>query len=284
MRRRQFLAAATAASLPFVAGCIHPSVVLDLKEASADDVADEVSTTVDAGSTEYAVVEEAVANGSTTHSDRSRLFDPEETVRFEDAFYDVSASRVGSSEVTVYDVLIDFDPEDATPERGDIEFEDLPPVDQERLERVVSAEPPEGEGSDIGVSYGTAEEIDGESVFVPDQEYDVLVHDGDRYGVAVESEPATETEFRYEVEQVAPDVEAFADQVRAQYLFVLSGLSDAEREVVENAIDGAHFEETDAFESVADRIRDHEGIRVADFYGTWLLEYEGVEYLAYVEW
>jgi len=95
---------------------------------------------------------------------------------------------------------------------------------------------------------------------------------------------ASEAEYRYEATEVAPDVETFADHVRERYLFVLAGLSDAEREVVEESIDGAYFEDDDAFRSVIDRIRAHDGIRVDDFYGTWLLEYEGAEYLAYVEW
>ena len=283
MRRRQFLASGVAA-LPFLAGCAHPDVVLDLNEATAEDVADEVSRPVDPGSAEYAVVADALENGSATHRDRSQLFDDAETVRFEDAFYDVSATRLGTSEATVYDVLLDFNPDDTTPDLGEIAYDELPAVDRERLERAFVADHRDQEGVDIGVGYGTADDVGDESVFVPDQQYDIVVHDGDRYRVSVESRTATETEFRYEVTEVAPDVETFAGQVREQYLFTLSGLSDAEREVVENAIDGAHFEENDAFRSVVDRIRDHDGIEVEDHYGTWLLEYEGVEYVTYAEW
>ena len=65
---------------------------------------------------------------------------------------------------------------------------------------------------------------------------------------------------------------------------MLSGLSEAERKVVEEAIDEAYYEDDDAFRSVVDRIRDHEGLNVDDFYGTWLLSYENEEYLTYVEW
>nr|WP_267663803.1 hypothetical protein [Halorubrum yunnanense] len=80
------------------------------------------------------------------------------------------------------------------------------------------------------------------------------------------------------------DVEAFADRVRDRYLFALSGLSEAERAVVEEAVDGGYFEDDEAFRSVVDRIREHEGTDVTDSYGTWLLAYAGTEYLAYVEW
>ena len=283
MRRRQFLAGG-AALLPFLAGCAHPSVVLDLNEATLGDIVDEVSTTAAARSPEYAVVADALENGSATRREQGQLFDQEDTVRFEGAFYDVSATRLGSNEVTVYEVLVDLDPADTTPELGEIAYGDLPTVDREHLDSVVSGDHRGQEGVDVGVVYGTATEVGDESVFVPDQQYDVVVHEGDRLRISVESRTATETEFRYEVSAVAPDAETFADQVREQYLFTLSGLSDAEREVVEGAIDGSHFEDTDAFRSVVDRIRDHEGIDVTDSYGTWLLAYEGVEYVTYVEW
>lgn len=113
---------------------------------------------------------------------------------------------------------------------------------------------------------------------------DIVVHDGNRYRVAVDSRTAPEAEYRYEVTEVASGVESFADQVREEYLFTLTGLSDAEREVVEEAIDGGYFQDDDAFRSVTDRIRQHEAIDLDDFFGTWLLAYEGVEYLTYAEW
>jgi predicted DNA binding protein len=82
----------------------------------------------------------------------------------------------------------------------------------------------------------------------------------------------------------ATTVDAFADRVRQQYLFTPGGLSEAEREVVAEAIDGGYFQDDDAFRSVVDRVREHEGLNVDDFYGTWLLAYEGTEYLTDAEW
>ena len=285
MRRRRFLASGTALLTVSLAGCAHPSVVLDLNAATADDIADEVSMDPDPGSEEHDVVASAVENGSATRRGRYELFDRTDAVRIDGAVYEVSETRTASSEVTVYEVLVDFDPEDATPELGEIAFEDLPETDRERLEPIVSeADPPRGDGYDVGVGYGSAEEVGNGSVFVPERRYDVLVYEGERYRVAVDSRTAPEAEYRYEATEVAPDVETFAERVRDRYLFVLSGLSDAEREVVEESIDGAYFEDDEAFRSVVDRIREHDGISEDDFYGTWLLEYEGTEYLAYVEW
>ena len=284
MRRRRFLASGTALLSVGLAGCGHPSVVLDLNEATADDIADEVSIHAEPDSEEYDLVASALENGSATRRGRYELFDRTDTVRVDGAFYEVTETRVASSEVTVYEVLVDFDPDDTTPELGEIAFDDLPETDRERLEPILSEDPPQGDGYDIGASYGSAEEVGNDSVFVPEREYDVLVYEGERYRIAVNSRTAPEAEYRYEATEVAPDVEAFAEQVRDRYLFVLAGLSDAEREVVEESIDGAYFEDDEAFRSVVERIREHEGIRADDFYGTWLLEYEGAAYLAYVEW
>lgn len=285
MRRRQFLASGTALLSVAVAGCGHPSVVLDMDDASAADIADEVSMSADSGSEEYRLVASAIENGSATRRGRYELFDRTDTVRVNDSFYDVSETRLGSSEVTVYEVLVDFDPASSTPEVGEIEYDDLPEVDRRRLDPIVSEDDiPRQEGYDVGADYGSAEAVGNESVFVPERQYDIVVHDGDRYRVAVDSRTAPEAEYRYEVTEVASGVESFADQVREEYLFTLTGLSDAERDVVEEAIDGGYFQDDDTFRSVIDRIRQHEGIDVDDFFGTWLLTYEGVEYLTYAEW
>ncbi|WP_121822304.1 hypothetical protein [Halostella salina] len=285
MRRRQFLAAGAALCSLTVAGCAHPEVVLDMDEASSADIADEVSTSPDPGSEEHTVVTAAIENGSATRSGRYELFDRTDTVRIDDAVYTVTETRLRSGEVTVYEVLVDVDPDDTTPDRGEVRYDDLPAVDRERLDIVFSEDPPSSGGEyDVGVTYGTAEEVGNESVFVPDQQYDIVVHDGERYRIGVDSREANEAEYRYEVTQVAPDLETFADQMRDRYRFELTGLSDAERSVVEEAIDGGHFEDSDAFRSVVDRIRDHEGLHEADFHGTWLVAYDGGEYLTYAEW
>ena len=284
MRRRRFLACGTALLSVAIAGCGHPSVVLDMERATAEDIANEVSMMVNPGSEEHAVVTSAIENGSARRTGRYELFDRTDTVRVGDAFYTVSETQLGRSEVTVYEVLIDFDPDDTTAELGEIEYENLPETDRQRLRSIVSEDPPRQDGYDIGVGYGTAQEVGNGSVFVPEPEYDILVHEGDRYRIAVESRTASQATYRYAVTEVAPDVETFADQVRERYLFTLSGISAAEREVVEEAIDGAYFEDDEAFQSVVNRIREHDGIEVDDFYGTWLLEYENIEYLTYVEW
>ena len=284
MRRRQFLASGTALLSVAIAGCGHPDVVLDMDEATADDIADERSTRVESGSEEYRILTSARDDGAATRTGRRELFDRTNAVRVDGAFYEVSETRTESSEATVYDVDVAFDPDDTNAEVGEVAYEDLPAFDREQLSFVVNGQKPaDEEGYIASVDYGTAEEVGDRSALVPEQEYDIVTHEGDRYRVEVESQTVSEGGYRYEVTEVAPDVEAFADQVREEYLFTLTGLSAAEREVVEEAIDGAYYEDDDAFRSVVGEIRDHEGLDVDDFYGTWLLSYENEEYVTYVE-
>lgn len=284
MRRRQVLASGTVLLSVPLAGCGHPPVVLDFEDATTAEIADSVSTAPDPGSERYAVVASALENGSTTRRGRSELFDRTDTVRIDGRFYEVAETRIASGEVTVYTVVVEAAETDSTAGLREIDYEDLPETDRERLRPILERTgPPDGD-TGLGIDYGSAEEVGNDSVFVPERQYDVVVDDGDRYRIRVDSRTATETEYRYEATEVASDVESFADQVRDRYQFVLSGLSDAERAVVEEAIDDAYFSDDEAFRSVVDRLRSHDGIDVSDSYGSWLLAYEGVEYLVYAEW
>ena len=285
MERRQFLAGGTALLAVGLAGCGHPNVVLDLEAASDEDIAGERSTRVEPGSEEYRVLTSARDDGSFTRTGRRELFDRTNAVRVDGTFYEVSETRVESSEATVYSVDVVFNPDDTKAEMGEVAYDDLPAFDREQLSFITGGqEPADEEGYNVDVDYGSAETVGDQSALVPEQEYDIITHEGDRYRVEVESQTVPENEYRYEVTEVASDVEAFAGQVRERYLFALTGLSEAEREVVEEAIDGAYYEDDDAFRSVVDRVRDHEGLEVEDFYGTWLLSYENEEYVTYVEW
>jgi hypothetical protein len=283
MRRRQFLAGGTALLSVTVAGCGHPNVVLDLDEASDEDIADERSTRVEPGSEEYRVVTSARDNGSATRSGRRELFDRTNAVHVDDAIYEVSETRLESSEATVYSVDVAFNLDDTNATVGEVAYDDLPSFDREKLDAIPEATSSDRQ-YDVYVEYGTAEDVGNRSVFVPDPQYDIVTHEGDRYRVAVESRTVSEGEYRYEVTEIAPDVDSFADQVREEYLFALTGLSAAEREVVEEAIDGAYYEDDDAFRSVVEKIRDHDGLYVESHDGMWLLSYEDVEYITYVEW
>lgn len=285
MRRRQFLATGTAILTTAVAGCGHPTVVLAMDAATARDIANQMSIRTETGSEEQTLVTTALENGTATRQGRYALFDRTNTVEVNGTFYEVSETRLKSSEVTIYEVSIDLGTDDATPEIGAIEYDALPEVDKEKLDPVFVGDAATSQPEHaVSVEYGTADAVGPESVFVPERQYDVVVHDGNRYAVAINSKTAPEAEYQYQVTEVAAGVDAFAQQLREQYLFELGDLSDAEREIVEEAIESGYYEDDDAFRSVIEKIRAHEGLAVHDSDGTWLVEYEGDEYLADAQW
>ncbi|WP_336330971.1 hypothetical protein [Haloarcula sp. CGMCC 1.2071] len=285
MRRRQFLASGIALPPVALAGCAHPAVSLDMRAASADDIASEVSMIAQPDSGAYGVMAAAVENGTATRQGYDPLLDGSDTVRFNNSFYRVSETMLGTSEVTVYEVSLDFNPTEAAPEFGEIQYENLPKSDREHFDYFFADENPPADGEDsIDIEYGPVSEVSDDSVFVPDPQYDVLIHDGNRYQIDVSSHSRSQTKYQYEVTKIAPDSDILADRIREQYLFTLTDLTDAERKVVEEAIDSAYYERDEAFQSVIDRIREHEGLNVGEGYGTWLIEYESAEYITHAEW
>lgn len=74
----------------------------------------------------------------------------------------------------------------------------------------------------------------------------------------------------------------FLEWVRDTHLFELEGLSEEERAVVEEAIEDGYYEDgtEEGFESLAERFHEHRAIESDEWGGEWLVEYEGIEYLA----
>ncbi|MDZ7731461.1 MAG: hypothetical protein U5K37_11930 [Natrialbaceae archaeon] len=83
MRRRTFLAGASAMLAVGLAGCGHPDVVLDFEPATDEAIADRVSQRVQSGDPEHRVVTAAIENGTAQRQGRYALFEPNETVRIE---------------------------------------------------------------------------------------------------------------------------------------------------------------------------------------------------------
>lgn len=85
-------------------------------------------------------------------------------------------------------------------------------MDRQRLEPILTGEtPPTKDRFDIGVDYGTAEKVRNESVFVPKLQYDIDIRGGNRYRIGIDSRTAPEAEYRYEVTEITPAVDTFAE-------------------------------------------------------------------------
>jgi hypothetical protein len=285
MRRRTVLAGGAALLAFPLAGCAHSSSLLDMEEATDRELTDRVAQSVEPGTDEYTLVSDAVANGSATVSDRSPPLDADEPVAFGGAYYEVSMTELDRREATWHELQIDYNPAETTPESGAIAHEDLPSVDREALGRLVSPErPPESEGFDAGRVHDYAESATAESVFVPTQEYDILLFEGDRYRIDVSEHPVEEGRYQYELARTADSRSAFAEQLRSEYQFRLTDLSTDEQDIVEEAIDSTYLgDDSDAFQSVVSRLLAHNALEGGDTYGTWLAEYEGTSYITEAE-
>lgn len=101
--------------------------------------------------------------------------------------------------------------------------------------------------------------------------------------VVIDMQETTEDRILDEVSEGGAEKDA-VEHIRAEYLFTLTDLSDSERDVVEEAIDGGYYQDSDAFRSVVDRFRKHKGLDESDTDGSWLVEYQRTEYVADIEW
>lgn len=86
---------------------------------------------------------------------------------------------------------------------------------------------------------------------------------------------------------MAPSASAYAADLRESELFNISGLSDAEREVVTEAVEETYYSEStddEAFRSVLGRFWSHEAVRSDEYSGSWVVRYEGTVYWADVHY
>jgi len=225
------------------------------------------------------IVRSAVENGSATASGTRPPLDVDRPVAFDGAYYELSRTRTRIGDRLR--VTVKVDPGASAPDAATIAFADLPAPDGTLFGRIVP--PPEGREGAVGAS-AIYDDADREaSVLVPEAEYGAVERDGERFPFEVlGSDEVAAHEYRYEATGVAEDAAAFADRVRSEHLFELSDLSDAEREIVDEAIDGGYYDGSvsDAFSSLAERFRARDAVEPSDWGGEFLVRYRGTDYWA----
>lgn len=283
MDERRLLGFALVALLAVTAGC---SAEGSLSMEPVDDVelAEEASeSVVSERDTDRALVRAAIENGSATTVAERPPVEERLPFRHEGRFYDVSYTETGTEPGHAADIRIDYN---ASSVEGDVvDYEELPAVDRAALSRLVDRiEFPEDRlqpGYDFGTGRVYTEDEANSSVLVTTQEYDAVRYEGQVYPIRVDSDPETLTVYRYESTLVADSATAYAGELRHRYEFELSGLSDAEREVVEGALNDTNYIESDdneGFASLVDRFRSHEPVIQDDYYGYYVVDYEGQRY------
>jgi len=285
MTRRRALAAACLALLAVLAGCSAAGSLA--MEPATDDaaLADEASrstTLPDEGPDhDRRLVRQAIENGTATERSRRPAVEPGLPFAHEGRYYNVSWTIADTEPGVSAEVAIDYN---GTATGDVVAYETLSSRDREAIDRLL---PPrtEGrtEGYDLGVGITYNETEQNRSVLLSG-DYDAVRYDGETYPIdAGDTQPVTVTVYRYTATVVANSSAEYASQLRSEYLFTLSGLTEGERAVVEEAINDTYYaEDTDdeAFRSVMETFRRHEAVQETEYEGLWLVRYDGDVYLA----
>lgn len=225
----------------------------------------------------------AITNGTTDVTAARPPVEADLPFALDGTYYNLSHRVVATEQAWRVTIGVDYNGTD--PDGRAIAVSDLPAPDREALEGLFPPRrPPQNDGIDFGVgAIYTGEELN-ESALVGGSGYDVVVFEGERYPIDVES-PREETlqTYRYEATQVAANASEYASQLREAYEFELGELPSAEQEIVSEAIaDGSYYADSDddsAFGSLSERIRAHEAITREESRGMWLARYEGELYV-----
>lgn len=270
------------ALLLLLAGCSAPGSV---SLTAVDDavLADEASRSLPSpeADEERALVLGVVENGSATANGTRP---PVETEGYpfavDGAYYDLSAEVVDSRIDARVSLEIDYN---GTTDGRVVAYDDLSPADRALVDALL---PPRSdrrvEGYDMGAG-GRYTQSEAASSVLLSGEYAAIRYEGERYPIRVERRDVTVRTYRYTASQVASSDEAYADRLRDRHQFTLSGLSDAERGVIEEATGDTYHAETDddeAFRSVLDRFRSHDAVRSDEYGGEWVVRYRGTVYWA----
>lgn len=239
-----------------------PIASLRMTNVADADLPSKVLRTVgtDDGSDRQARLLDRILDGGTAIEATEPPFPGNEHLVYDAIVYQLSYDVTERTPAVRYSVRIDI-VEGSPDESETIHFAQLPAVDREKLTEYGFED-----GDPIGIGttvlYTNAERD--QSVLVPDSEYSVIVwENGERAEWIVDrARDTTLQTYQYTAEQVATAAE-YGQQMRERFAFELSGLSDAQRDIVKTAIEdgrygvGADERPSSAFLAIIDRFREH---------------------------
>ncbi|WP_049913552.1 hypothetical protein [Haloferax prahovense] len=302
MRRRALLAAA-ASSLPaIVAGCTSPGGFSGSNAvAQAPTARLELTTVADAklptkvlytvhpaeGNDATAQLFDRILDGSAKTKATRPPLPKQQHIAYQEGVYELSYEVVEETPATRYSVKVDI-VTDSVIDAEAIQFADLPEVDQQEFAEHGLAD---GDTVGIGTTFLYTDSEREQSVLVPESEYSYITWDdgAEAEWVVDDAYDTTLNTYRYTAEHVATAAD-YGQQMRERFTFELSGLSEAQREIVEKAITDKQYivgpDETpsDALVALADRFRGHEQAHgldqdgEGDLSGTYLIRYQGDVY------
>jgi len=280
MKRRKFFLGVAGASAGALAGCVaHPDVILTLDEVSDSELADQASNDaeiIERDIEEPNVTSELFGNGTYTRTGRWEEVNTDLRYVYDGEYYRLDAETSPAPPDAVHIVEAEYVGDEEM--EDETEYEELPDVDREALSFLTSAELTDGEYQN-SVEHLYEAGADEESAIVSGMT--VVVVDGRRFSVETEeSQVIDRQEFDYAAEKIASSQDEFVSWLKEEYMFELSGLSDEERAVVEQAIEEGYYENSseEAFESLANRFQEHDAVEPEEEGGYWIVEYEGTTY------
>ncbi|WP_135854012.1 hypothetical protein [Halorussus salinus] len=271
MDRREFLASGATLAIATAGGCTGcaraPATSLRLEPISDYEIAREVTYGLEGSSDRRELVADAVENGSAAREATEPPFPENRSFVYRDSVYRLSREVVETTDATTFHFTLN--PADGSVSESEtVRFEELPAVDRETFaDRGWADDPFLGFGSSL--LYLDSEIPD--SALVPDPDRSVIVWDPETKG-RFEVDDSYEDdlkEYRYESEEVHSSAEQFGAEVREEYAFELSDLSEAEREILDEAIVPDDYSvpadenPPDAALKLATRFRPHDEVRYA---------------------
>jgi len=284
MDRRTLLGFVLVAVLAATAGCSgEGSISMDpVNDSSLAEQASDDLTTISPGQ-DRALVGDVIENGTGTAVDVRPPVDRQAPFASGGSFYDISYTEAGTQQGYAVELLVDYN---GSADGGEVvDYDDLSAVDRTAVEGVLAMpDPPEERlepGFDAGTTAVYTENQANASVLTTDQTYDAVRYEGETYPVGVQTTPETLTVYEYESTAVAESPGEYASMVREQYEFELSGLSEAERNVLEDAVGDTNYideSDNDGFDALVDRFRTHRAFEEDGNVGEYVVRYDGQVY------
>jgi hypothetical protein len=228
------------------------------------------------------IARQAIENGSATVQSRSPLIEPGLPFAHQGQYYNISSTVVDHQPGTAVTLEIDYN--GTTQTNATVAYSNLSVRDRALIDGVL---PPKRERRTDGYDFGTSatynETEQNQSVLLT-EEYDAIRYEGEIYPINIrDTRPVTINTYQYTASTVASSSTEYATQLRDEYLFTLSGLSEAERGVVEQAINDMYYADNDddeTFRAVMETFQQQTAIQKNEYQGTWLVRYNGEIYVA----
>ncbi|MFC7077315.1 hypothetical protein [Haloarcula halophila] len=273
--RRRALQAVGSAVVTGLTGCLSPSersdqcpnsVHLSFDEATPVGVSNEFSTPVDAlaHATQTTVVDalDSESGEATTRG----YYSPKPHTDYvvtgsQPRYYRVETADHDGTPVPGYEYAVDIDVDEPAGDDHRLSFPDLPPHDRESLRDAIGnshlIHAPHYDSFAVTFAYERAD-ARSRSVFVPERETWYLEWQDTLLRLTFSEQRTVEiTTTTVSTELVAESPEAFVEYVGGERGVVLDGLTDRQREIVDQAVDGTYTDcepDSAAFEDLRDRL------------------------------